>query len=481
MKLGKKNKNDSAKRKTGPKHAKFNVKRYFIILGVFLIVALGIGAMCMGLNHSKNEDMSEESSIAQVDLKKEGKINFLLLGVDVEGLRTDAMMIASYDVKEGKVNMLSIPRDTRMYVGTKYQKINAAHAIGGMTGKIAGPEGSIEAVTRLTGIPIHYYVEFSFNAIDNFIDALGGVDFDVPDIEGNGKGMNYDDPVQNLHIHLKPGQQHLTGNQVQQLLRYRKSNTKGVGYADGDRGRVGMQQDFVKTLVEQKLTPSLILKVPELYEQLTKDIKTNLTLSDVTKYAGYLKDFKSENITAYQLPGTNNGTDYGASYWICNLDETKTLVESVFGYDASKITIDSPDGSSKSKDKKNNSSSSSSKKDTKETDIPDNDEDDDVPLKQANKTPSPSKTPKATVSASPSTSPKAEEKNDDEKSTAKPNSSEKPASEETTATETENKDKTENTDKTEATKEPVKEEVKSETETAAATTVEDKETTAEKK
>lgn len=349
-------------------------KRYLkIFSSVFLIIAVVVG-ICLGCDFStNNDDITDGSVIAPVD-KKEGKINVLLLGVDIEGLRTDAMIVASYDISENKVNLLSIPRDTRMYIGTKYQKINAAHAIGGMKGKIAGPEGSIEAVTRLTAIPINYYIEFSFGAIDNFINALGGVDFDVPDVEGKGRGMNYDDPVQSLHIHLKPGMQHLNGNQVQQLLRYRKSNTKGLGYPEGDRGRVSMQQDFLRALVDQKFTAANLSNLPEIITSIKEGLKTNMSVVDMAKYAKYLKDFSSENITAYQLPGEGNGTDYGASYWICNLEETKELIQNVFGYDASKITIDSPDGSSKSKDKKTSGSSSSkdsSSKTSKETEAPD--------------------------------------------------------------------------------------------------------------
>lgn len=386
------------------KNVKFNTKKYFLVLGVMLAVVLGIGAIFMGCDFSKTGGnvVDEDSSLAKINIKKEGKINVLLLGVDVEGLRTDAIMLASYDIETSSVNLLSIPRDTRMYIGSKYQKINAAHAIGGMKGKIAGAEGTIEAVTRLTGIPVHYYVEFSFKAIDNFIDALGGVDFDVPDVEGKGRGMNYDDPIQNLHIHLKPGMQHLKGNQVQQLLRYRKSNKSGLGYADGDRGRVEMQQNFIKELVDQKVNAKLILKLPDIFEQLSKDIKTNFTLSDVTKYAGYLKGFSSENISTYQLPGESNGTDYGASYWICDLEATRELVKTVFGYDADKITIDSADGKSKSKDKKKTSSSD---KTTKATQAPKPEKEDTEKTPEPTKAPVKTEEPKETVK--PTTAPTA--------------------------------------------------------------------------
>lgn len=428
------------------KHVKFNGKIYFFILGIFLAVTLVVGAIFIGCDFSKFTDDStvdtEDTSLAEVNLKKEGKINVLLLGVDVEGLRTDAMMIASYDIDNSTVNLLSIPRDTRMYVGTKYQKINAAHAIGGMKGKIAGPEGSIEAVTRLTGIPIHYYIEFSFKAIDNFIDVLGGVDFEVPDIEGKGRGMNYDDPYQNLHIHLKPGMQHLKGNQVQQLLRYRKSSlVKGVGYADGDRGRIEMQQEFVKALVEQKLNAKLILKLPDIFEQLSNDLKTNFTVSDIAKYAGYLKGFSSDKITAYQLPGVSNGTDYGASYWICDLEQTKTLVEDVFGYDASKITIDSPDGKSKSKDKKSTASknnSTSTKATASPTSVPKEDNEIEEPLVQANSI-SKNKDEKSTPTPKPTSKPSETEKT---ASTDEPEKTEKPT---TVSDSKDNKSETEHT------------------------------------
>lgn len=311
-----------------------------IVCAVLLIIAFILMGFDYGLLDANN-------ILVPVD-REDGKINVLLLGVDVEGLRTDAILVASYNIKENKVNMLSIPRDTRMYIGKKYQKINAAHAIGGMTGKIAGAEGTVEAVTRLTGIPINYYIEFSFAAIDHFSEAIGPVTFDVPDVEGNGRGMNYEDPYQDLSIHLKPGEQELVGNQVQQLLRYRKSmyrdkNGNLLGYADGDRGRVQMQQDFIKAVVDQKLNAGLILKLPDIFETLSNDIKTNLSITDIAKYAKYLQGFSSENISSYQLPGEGKMIG-GGSYWVCNLEETKTLIETVFGYDASKITIDSPDG-----------------------------------------------------------------------------------------------------------------------------------------
>lgn len=412
----------------------FNTKKFMGILGIILAVVIIGAVVCLGLDFTGFID--NDGSLVPVK-REDGKINVLLLGTDVEGLRTDAIMIASYDIKENKVNMLSIPRDTRMYVGSKYQKINAAHAIGGMKGKIAGPEGSVEAVTRLTGIPINYYIEFSFSAIDKITDILGPIEFDVPDVEGNGEGMNYDDPVQDLHIHLKPGLQKLEGNEVQQLLRYRKSNKKDkngnrIGYPDGDRGRVATQQAFIKALVEQKVKPSLILKLPEIFSEFSKVLKTNVNVADVTKYAKYLDGFSGDKITAYQLPGEGK-TIGGGSYFVCDLEATKILIEETFGYDASKITIDSPDGKNKDKssDKK-----STPKPTAKATPKP-TEKSTSKPTVLPTSTPKDDNTATTKPTASPDSTPKATKKPDDnvtattppkdvEKSTPKPTATPKP-------------------------------------------------------
>lgn len=344
-----------------------------IILAVFLI------AMCISFCISdKNETLTEDAivseQLAPVD-KASGKINVLLLGVDMAGLRTDTIIVASYDLDENKINMLSVPRDTRMYIGSRYQKINAAHALS-QKGGIKGPQGSIEAVTRLTGIPINYYIEFNFSTFRDVVDALGGVDFYVP------RDMNYEDPVQDLYIHLKEGQQHLDGDKAEQLVRFRR-------YPEGDIARVRMQQSFLQAVAEQKLNTSIIEKIPDLYKTFKEDIKTNFTLVDIMKYLPNVKELSSDSITMFQLPGNYNDTDYGASYWICNMTEMKKLVSENFGYSAAAATIHSADGSSKSKDVVMK----------KTTPVPNIDKNDKVDV-----TAEPSSSPKATGSPKPSSS-----------------------------------------------------------------------------
>ncbi|MBQ7975204.1 MAG: LCP family protein, partial [Clostridia bacterium] len=291
----------------------------FVVLVLFLFVIMGFG-------------LFDDSNI--LTPVENGKINVLLLGVDESGLRSDTIMVAAYDANEAKVNLLSIPRDTKVYIENRKitRKINEVHALSSKknSGEIVGAEAMAEVVTQLTGIPINYYAEFSFSSIDGLFDTLGPVEFDVPDVEGNGRGMNYDDPYQNLHIHLKPGLQKLSGNQIQQFLRYRKSNY-GVG-TGSDTDRVARQQELFKAVVDQKVNLSILPKVPAIFSQISKEIVTNIQTGDITKYIRYIAKLSGESVTTYTLPGENK-TLSGGSYFVVNLEETATMLKDVFGYE----------------------------------------------------------------------------------------------------------------------------------------------------
>ena len=347
---------------------KFNVKRYFQVLGISLAVIIAVAAVCMGIDFSgsNNEEAVDNTSTVEA---ADGKINVLLMGVDVDGLRTDAIMLASFDTETKEVNMLSIPRDTKMYIGNRYQKINAAHAFVDESGEIGGATATCEAVTRITGIPINYYVDFSFDAVAHVIDELGPIEFTIPDLYGDGVGMVYDDPVQSLHINLPPGDYQMNGQQAVWLMRYRHGNVNpstGVfkGYVNGDSDRVEMQQKFLKAVVDQKVNASLILKIPSIFKDISSEIKTNFTVSEVIKYSKYLADFSSVNIHSYSLPGEYSSDSANGDVWIPNMDEIRTMVQDVFGYPADNITTDS--SSSSSSGSSNSSSGSSSNHETTE-------------------------------------------------------------------------------------------------------------------
>jgi len=385
------NREEADTQQVKPKKKRLVFVASLVTVLVMFFIVMGFGGFFDSTTSSPEGEINEDYMVP-VD-KATGKVNVLILGVDKDGLRTDTIVVASYDLDTNKVNMLSIPRDTRMYVGKKYQKINAAHAIS-QSGKIKGPQGTIEAVTRLTCIPINYYVEFSFDSFKNTIDALGGVDFDVP------RDMDYEDPVQKLYIHLDKGFQHLDGDKAEQLVRFRR-------YPEGDIARVQMQQQFIKAVAEQKLNIGILGKLPELYSTLKDDIKTNFGLTDITKYINNLKELSPDNITMYQLPGQFGGAEYGASYWIADMTEVKTLIETEFGFDAEKATIHSSYNSKEAKADREKKTTSPTKK------------------TESNKTEKPTSTKKA--SSTKKTTEKSDDDDDDnnEKKTTKASASAK--------------------------------------------------------
>lgn len=355
---------------------KFNARRYFQVLGVTLGVML-IGTLaCLGINYSVGLNGEEVDNTSTVEAYG-GKINVLLMCTDIDGLRTDAIMLASYDTETKQVKMLSIPRDTKLYVGNRYQKINAAHAYM-KNGVIGGPTATCEAVNRITGIPINYYVDFSFDAVAHVVNELGPIEFTIPDLYGDGVGMVYDDPVQGLHIDLPPGDYQLNGQQAVWVMRYRHGNAEYnpetgrkefKGYPNGDKDRIEMQQKLIKAIVDQKVNAAMILKVPAIFQAITSEIKTNFTAKDIIKYSKYLTGFSSSNIISFELPGKYGHDSANGDVWEVDLEKTRELVQTEFGYDAEGITIDNPSdkssgGSSsekKTESEKKTSSESSSK------------------------------------------------------------------------------------------------------------------------
>lgn len=326
---------------------KFNVKKYFQVLGTCLGVIFLAFMVFMGFDFTGGAGVADNVEEGTVAVEHGGTINVLLMCTDEDGLRTDAIMLASYNTKENTVNMLSIPRDLRMYIGNRYQKINAAHAYE-TDGVIGGPTATCEAVTRLTGVPINYYVDFSFDAVAHVINELGPVEFTIPDIYGDGVGMVYDDPVQGLHINLPPGTYELDGSQVVQLLRYRKGNPDPVtrirkGYPNGDSDRIKIQQDFMKALVDQKLNISLIQKIPSIFTDVKSEIKTNLSVKDVLKYSKYLTDFTSAGIRSETVPGDSTNDSSNGDVFVPDMKKLQTLVQDMFDVSGENMSYANPD------------------------------------------------------------------------------------------------------------------------------------------
>lgn len=283
-------------------------KRKFILSLVITLAVLAIIFVVFQL-FSSNTGFQDA-----LDSSGSGKINVLVVGVDKDGTRSDVNMLFSLDPKEKTVNLMSIPRDTRVeFKKGSHGKINAC------IGKQNGEELLIETVKDLTGMPIHNFCKVNFEGLRNIIDILGGVEFDVP------MDMDYDDPAQDLHIHLKKGKQTLNGADAEGLLRFRK------GYATGDLGRIDMQQAFLKELMNQKLSPKYIFKAVPVVKEISKNVETDMSVMYMLKYAWKFRDSDKVEFNSYTLPGAPKMIG-GVSYYLCDEAATENLVRTQFGY-----------------------------------------------------------------------------------------------------------------------------------------------------
>lgn len=297
--------------------------------GVFFILQTGIGSLhyvpepFSGESGSGYETKSlatpEDNSRTRSQAEAKNRmapVNLMVLGLDNDKTRCDVIMLLNFDPDTSSLNMLSIARDTRVRSGRSYRKINSLYSKG--REKLVADE-----ICNITGLPVHYYITADFRGFRKIVDALGGVEFYVP------FRMKYDDPTQNLHIHLKKGLQVLDGRKAEQLVRYRKGNLKGQGYIEGDIGRIKMQQDFIRALIEQKLTVQYISKADDIFTIIRENVKTNIELTDIARYFSSVARLKNENIKTFVLPGESHLI--GDVWWyIHDREQTAAMISENF-------------------------------------------------------------------------------------------------------------------------------------------------------
>ncbi len=345
-------------------------KKVLLVILLILIIAIGwftyrtyknggglSGMLATVVGHDEN---------TKKNLKE---IRVLILGVstDLDSELTDTIMVASYNPNTQKANLLSIPRDT--YTGKNKSRATASQKINSLYNINKNPEKTLEAVNELTGLDIQYYVVVKTEALIEVVDAIGGVEFDVP------IDMKYDDPTQDLHIDLKAGLQKLDGNKAEQLLRWRHSNTKnGVmttypsEYGNDDFGRMRTQRDFIVATMKQTLKPGNIFKIGQLLEIANKNVETNIELSLAKDYVPYAVEFNTDEIKTAVLPGTTPDVKEtnGVSIFVVNKTEAKELINSMFyeeeNNDSENNTTNSIEGNSTSNSSTNSTTNSTSNK-----------------------------------------------------------------------------------------------------------------------
>jgi LCP family protein required for cell wall assembly len=246
------------------------------------------------------------------------RTTILLVGTDTRpgdtGGNTDVMMVASIDNNNKRIEVLSIPRDTRVaFPDGSYQKINAAYNVGGIA-------LSDRLVQDLIHVDIPYYAITHFGGLVNVIDTVGGVTLNVPE----PMHFNTGDKQYGI-IDLNKGYQHLSGAQALGFVRFRED-------ALGDIGRTLRQHEFMSALEQALLQPSNITKLPALVSEFSSTITTNFTTSNLLGFASNASTYKGYKLISETLPGAYHNPQYpgDASYWTVNPAQAQWVAKQFF-------------------------------------------------------------------------------------------------------------------------------------------------------
>lgn len=285
-------------------------KLLFVII-IFLVIC--ICSLALYTNITTYSYVSADGNEEEIFGKKEC-VSALICGVN-DNL-TDTIMYINYNTQNGKLFIMSIPRDT--YVENEYcvgHKINAIYREKNIV-------PLIEEVQELLNTKIDYYAIFDTEIVNKLVDEIGGVKVDVP------FDMKYDDPTQDLHIDLEQGGQVLNGKQAEQFVRFRHNNDMSVAYAMGDLGRVKTQQEFMKSLAKSLFNPINVFKIPSIANIILEDTKTNITSSDIVRYILNVAKLDIDNIATTTASGTPKYIN-GVSYFLLDEEKTQNEINSI--------------------------------------------------------------------------------------------------------------------------------------------------------
>ena len=233
-----------------------------------------------------------------------GRITVLVMGIDrrpgedFQSL-TDTMMVISLNPLDNTASIMNIPRDFFAEIPgvSGRRRINTAFNIGygrGVQGPAGGAALAIETVERNLAIAIDHYVLVDFTAFIRSVDAIDGIDIDVPkDIyDARYPTMNYGYEV----FAVSAGPNHFDGETA---LKYARTR-----HGDTDFGRSARQQQVIMAVRDKVLNlgaDQLLLRFPLLYNEVSEGVRTDLTLADMYSLAAIAREMPRENIKTVVL------------------------------------------------------------------------------------------------------------------------------------------------------------------------------------
>ncbi|MBI5354726.1 MAG: LCP family protein [Chloroflexi bacterium] len=282
-------------------------------------------------------------------------INFLLIGSDVRSgtsFRTDSIMIAVVWPKDGQVSLISIPRDLWIYIpSVGMQRINTAYENGEINGYAGGGAGLLkDTISYNLGIRIDHTALVDFNGFSRIVDTLGGVQVPIACAYTDWRLIDPSyDPYNEDNWWLYtvgPGNVYMDGDLA---LWYARARSKSN---DFDRGR--RQQEVIRSIIGQTLQTSTLGKIPQLYDDLSSTVVTDLGLADIIRMAPYAFNFTNANIRGYYIRPpyvASWTTPGGAAVLLPNEDQlhqmlTEATTLSPFAVERQSIKVEMQNGTS---------------------------------------------------------------------------------------------------------------------------------------
>ena len=292
------------------------IRRFFVVVFVFALSFVASKFAFDFLDQRANQALFADGTFEDQAVKT-SKDEYLILMVGVDKAageennedftRTDTIMLVKANTNDGTIKLMSIPRDSRVLVRNTYDKVNHAHAFGGI-------ELTLQSLRNFLGLDIDYYVQVNYQALVEIVDAIGGVDYEVPE------GVE----IKKWTLDVKPGLNHFDGTDTMWYLRTRHI------YDNGDIGRVEAQQDFVKAMVDQAVEKSNQMNLMTVISSYIKYVKTNLPMGAIVDLVKSIPNFSSDKVDTFIVPG-EEATINRISYYIPDERETWDIVDDVFG------------------------------------------------------------------------------------------------------------------------------------------------------
>ena len=280
-----------------------------------------------GLNDYTTEQPEESGVAAEAPdsaaSHRDGVYTFLISGIDVVGYHNDTNLVGMFDTVNGKLNIVSLPRDMLVNVNLNIKKINQPYAAAKNNNQDA-TAALLDTVSDILGYEVDMYAFVNIEAAAEIVDAIGGVYFDIP------YDMDWDAPDQDppLHIHIKAGPQTLDGENFVNAMRFRMSNDGSHTYAGGDIQRIEFQHELLMAFAEQALQFGNIANLGEIYSAVMENTETNVSLGNIMFLLEQFLKLDAEDISFHTIPNRMDGMINGLNYvmpliddWIVMLNE----------------------------------------------------------------------------------------------------------------------------------------------------------------